>query len=62
MTPVLDRGVVGGKKRVSGASMGWKESRGGKEGCGESRREGVNGTSVGWKGGLEVEGGVKGRN
>ena len=62
MTPVLDRGVVGGTKRVSGASMGWKESRGGEEGCGESRREGVNGTSVGWKGGLEVEGGVKGRN
>ena len=62
MTPVLDRGVVGGKKRVRGASMGWKESRGGEEGCGESRREGVNGTSVGWKGGLEVEGGMKGRN
>ena len=59
---MLDRGIVGGKKRVSGASMAWKESRGGEKGCGESRREGVNGTSVGWKGGLEVEGGVKGRN
>ena len=55
---MLDRGVVGGKKRVSGASMGWKESRGGEEGCGESRREGVNGTSVGWKGGLELEGDI----
>lgn len=61
MTPVLEGGGRGGKKRVSGASMGWSgPSGGGEGGCGESRGEGVNGASVRWKGGSE-NGGRGGR-
>ena len=36
MPPVPDRGGCGGQKRVSGASMGWKESLGVERGVEEN--------------------------